>query len=69
MQGTVKWFDAAKGYGYISGDDGIDCFVHYSGIRGSGYRNLEDNQRVEYEVETDDRGPRARNVVVVIDDA
>ena len=67
MKGHVKWFDASIGYGYIAGDDGKDCFIHYSGIRGSGYRNLEDNQRVEYEVETDDRGPRARDVVVLAD--
>lgn len=61
--GTVKWFNAEKGYGFITQDDGgPDVFVHFSGITGSGYRNLEENQRVEFEVTQGQKGPQASNV-------
>lgn len=61
--GTVKWFSALKGYGFITPDDGArDLFVHYSGIEGEGFRNLEDGQAVEYEVEDSPKGPKAVNV-------
>ncbi len=61
-QGTVKWFNAAKGYGFIAGDDGQDVFVHYTAIRGSGYRNLEEGQRVEYGTERSFKGTAAIDV-------
>ena len=62
-QGTVKWFNADKGYGFITPDDGTpDVFVHHSAIETGGYRSLEDNQRVEYTVTQGDKGPRAEQV-------
>lgn len=62
-QGTVKWFNADKGYGFIAVDGGgDDVFVHYSAIATSGYRTLEENQRVEFEVTQGDRGPQADQV-------
>ena len=65
-QGTVKWFNAEKGYGFISPDDGsADVFVHYSAISGSGYRSLEESQRVEFEVEQSAKGPQASGVTAV----
>lgn len=61
--GTVKWFNGEKGFGFISPDDGgADVFVHFSQITGSGYRNLEENQRVEFDVEAGQKGPQAANV-------
>ncbi|NYI06234.1 cold-shock protein [Allostreptomyces psammosilenae] len=65
-QGTVKWFNSEKGYGFISQDDGgPDVFVHYSSIVGSGYRSLEDTQRVEFEVSEGRKGPQAEQVQVL----
>jgi CspA family cold shock protein len=65
-QGTVKWFNAEKGYGFISPDDGsADVFVHYSAISGSGYRSLEESQRVQFEVEQSAKGPQASGVTAV----
>ena len=61
--GTVKWFSAEKGFGFITQDDGgADVFVHFSAISGSGYRNLEENQRVEFDVTQGQKGPQAENV-------
>ncbi|HYN65226.1 MAG TPA: cold-shock protein [Candidatus Limnocylindrales bacterium] len=62
-QGTVKWFSAEKGYGFIAQDGGgPDVFVHFSAIQGSGYRALEENQRVEFEVTQGQKGPQADQV-------
>lgn len=61
-QGTVKWFSAEKGYGFISRDDGDDVFVHYSAISGDGFRSLEEGMRVEFEVTEGRKGPQASNV-------
>jgi CspA family cold shock protein len=62
-QGTVKWFNGEKGYGFITPDDGgSDLFVHYSEITGAGYRSLNDNERVEFEVTQGQKGPQATQV-------
>ncbi|HEY4023270.1 MAG TPA: cold-shock protein [Pseudonocardiaceae bacterium] len=62
-EGTVKWFNAEKGYGFIQrADGGADVFVHYSEIQGTGYRSLEENQKVEFEVGQGTKGPQAQNV-------
>jgi CspA family cold shock protein len=58
-QGTVKWFNADKGYGFVEVDGGKDVFVHYSAIQGDGYRSLDQGQRVEFEITQSDRGPQA----------
>jgi CspA family cold shock protein len=63
--GTVKWFNGAKGYGFIARESGDDVFVHYSAIRGSGYRNLDEGQRVEFSVEQSPKGPQAVDVVAL----
>ena len=64
--GIVKWFNGEKGFGFIAPDDGsADVFVHFSQISGSGYRNLEENQRVEFDVEAGQKGPQASNVRAV----
>jgi CspA family cold shock protein len=65
--GTVKWFNATKGYGFIAQDDGEDVFVHYSAIQTTGYRELREGQRVEFEVGQDPHGKglRAANVHIV----
>jgi CspA family cold shock protein len=60
--GTVKWFNASKGYGFIARDSGQDVFVHQTAIQAEGYRTLEEGQRVEFEVESGDKGPKAVNV-------
>jgi CspA family cold shock protein len=63
--GTVKWFNGAKGYGFIEQEAGSDLFVHHSAIRGEGYRNLEEGQRVEFNVEQGPKGLQATDVAVV----
>ena len=63
--GTVKWFNGAKGYGFIERAQGGDVFVHYSAIRGDGFRNLEEGQNVEFSVEQGTKGLRATDVAVV----
>ena len=63
--GTVKWFNESKGYGFIARDNGGDIFVHYSGIEGSGYRILEEGQRVEFTVGEGLKGPAAVNVQAI----
>jgi CspA family cold shock protein len=62
IQGTVKFFNGEKGYGFISREQGDDVFVHYSAIQGDGYKTLEEGQRVEFEVGTGRKGPEAQNV-------
>ena len=64
--GTVKWFNSEKGFGFISQDDGgPDVFVHFSAISGNGYRNLEENQKVEFETTQGPKGLQASNVVAL----
>jgi CspA family cold shock protein len=60
--GTVKWFSPEKGFGFISQEDGPDVFVHFSAIAGEGYKNLEENQKVEFEVTQGPKGPQASSV-------
>jgi CspA family cold shock protein len=64
-QGTVKWFNAEKGYGFIAVDNGKDVFVHFSAIQADGYRSLEEGQRVEFEITRSDRGDQADAVRLV----
>ena len=66
VTGTVKWFNATKGFGFIEQDEGEDVFVHYSAIAGDGYRTLEEGQRVEYTVVDSDKGPQAQDVTPVM---
>ncbi len=63
--GTVKWFNASKGYGFIARDGGQDIFVHHTAIQAEGYRTLEEGQRVEFEVESSTKGPKASNVKIL----
>ena len=62
--GKVKWFKADKGYGFITGDDGQDVFVHFTGIATRGYKTLEDGREVKFEVKDSERGPVAFNVTI-----
>ena len=62
MTGTVKWFNSDKGYGFISRDGGADVFVHYSAIQGEGYRNVEEGQKVEFDIGVGRKGDEAQNV-------
>ncbi len=63
--GTVKWFNATKGYGFIGRDDGEDVFVHYSAIQMEGYRRLKEGQKVEFSIEEGPKGQQAASVVEV----
>jgi CspA family cold shock protein len=64
-KGTVKWFNSAKGYGFLERDSGGDIFVHFSAIIADGFRTLKEGQRVEFVVGDSDKGPQAQDVVVV----
>ncbi len=61
--GTVKWFNESKGYGFITSDDGSDIFVHYSSIQGDGFKTLIEGDKVNFDVEEGQKGPKAVNVV------
>ena len=63
LQGTVKWFNDAKGYGFISREEGPDVFVHFSSIQGTGFKSLAEGDRVEFEIVQGQKGPQASEVV------
>ncbi len=65
MSGTVKWFNSDKGYGFITGDDGVDVFAHYSQIKADGFKNLEEGQKVQFDVTQGAKGPQAENITVI----
>jgi len=65
IEGTVKWFNSSKGFGFLEQVDGEDVFVHYSAIRGTGYRTLEEGQRVEFEITMGEKGPQAQDVIAL----
>ncbi len=60
--GTVKWFSAAKGFGFIACEDGQDVFVHFSAIKGDGYKSLEEGQKVQFDIIQGEKGPQAHDV-------
>ena len=62
-EGTVKWFNESKGYGFISREEGEDVFVHFSNIAGDGFKSLQEGDQVSFDLEESDRGPQAVNVV------
>jgi cold shock protein len=64
LTGTVKWFNKQKGYGFIEQEEGKDIFVHYSGIKGDGFKNLQEGDKVEYDIADGDKGPKAVNVMI-----
>ena len=65
IQGTVKWFNERKGFGFLSRDEGDDVFVHYSNIQSSGFKSLTEGQEVQFEVEDGPKGPTAVNVTTL----
>ena len=64
-EGTVKWFSDQKGYGFIEQEDGQDLFVHHTGINASGFKTLNEGQRVRFEIETGGKGPKAKDVEIL----
>jgi CspA family cold shock protein len=64
-EGTVKWFNDSKGFGFISRDEGSDVFVHYSSIQGDGFKSIAEGDKVSFEIEDGDKGPKAVNVVKI----
>ena len=64
-EGKVKWFNEKKGFGFIEQDGGKDLFVHYTAIRGDGFKTLSEGQRVSFEVEETSKGPKAKNVQII----
>ncbi len=67
-KGTVKWFNAEKGYGFISREDGDDVFVHFSAIEMDGFKTLEEGQTVEFEIVEGEKGPQATNVTKAVEE-
>lgn len=65
MKGKVKWFNDAKGFGFIASEAGGDIFVHFTGIQGQGFKSLAEGDEVEFEVTKSDKGPKAANVVKI----
>lgn len=65
MNGTVKWFNADKGFGFITGDDGVDVFAHFSQIQVDGFKTLEEGQKVSFEIAQGPKGPQAENIQVI----
>jgi len=65
FEGKVKWFNESKGYGFIQQDNGPDVFVHYSSIKGDGFKTLTEGQRVQFDIEDGDRGKKAKNVLKI----
>jgi CspA family cold shock protein len=65
MEGTVKWFNNSRGYGFVGRENGPDVFVHYSGIAGDGYRTLQEGDRITFEIVQGPKSPQAANVVKV----
>lgn len=65
MVGTVKWFNSEKGYGFITGEDGVDVFAHYSQINKDGFKTLEEGQKVEFSVVEGAKGPQAEEITVL----
>ncbi len=65
MNGTVKWFNSEKGFGFITGEDGKDVFAHFSQIQSSGYKTLEEGQEVSFEITQGPKGPQAENIQVI----
>ena len=64
-EGTVKWFNEEKGFGFIAREDGPDVFVHHTAIKGSGFKKLEEEQQVQFEVTQGPKGPQAENVTII----
>jgi cold shock protein len=65
FEGTVKWFNESKGYGFIQQDNGPDVFLHFSAIQGDGFKTVAKGQRVRFDVTSDEKGPKAANVVKI----
>ncbi|WP_123052813.1 cold-shock protein [Clostridium sp. JN-1] len=65
MNGIVKWFNSQKGFGFLTGDDGKDVFVHFSQIKTDGYKTLEEGQKVSFDVVEGPKGPQAENVKIL----
>jgi cold shock protein len=65
MNGTVKWFNAEKGFGFITAEDGKDVFAHFSQIKTDGYKTLEEGQKVSFDVAQGQKGPQAENITVI----
>jgi CspA family cold shock protein len=65
MNGTVKWFNAEKGFGFITGEDGQDVFAHFSQINVDGFKTLEEGQKVSFDVTQGQKGPQAENITVI----
>lgn len=65
MEGTVKWFNADKGFGFICGEDGVDVFAHYSKINTEGFKTLDEGQKVSFDVTQGEKGPQAENITAI----